>query len=124
MCAHTRPAARVDSLSGSNHGHWFGDLSRPSHITLGQHTNGSGVPRQSGHEGAFGDILIYDHPLTASERSQLHLWIRHKYHTAADDDAAPPATGGMPARRSEPSCGGRERGFAALDKSSIKRTTA
>lgn len=88
-----QPSRPIDSLSGSNHGHWFGDLSRPTHITLGQHTNGSGAPRQAGHEGAFGDILIYDHPLSAAERSQLHLWIRQKYDTPDTTKATPPSTG-------------------------------
>ena len=88
-----RPADRLDSLSGANHGHWFGDLSAPNHITLGQHTNGSGKPLKAGHQGAFGDILIYDHPLTAAERVQLHAWISHKYDKSSASDAAPPSTG-------------------------------
>ncbi len=89
----THPASRLDSLSGTNNGHWIGDLSRPSHITLGQHTNGNGTPQHAGHHGAFGDILIYDHPLTATERSQLHLWIRSKYDTSGATDSAPPSKG-------------------------------
>ena len=86
-------ARRIDSLAGSNSGHWFGDLTNPTNISLGQHTNGTGNPRQSGHQGAFGDILIYDHALTSAERSQLHLWIRHKYETAGPGPRKPPSKG-------------------------------
>ncbi len=84
---------QLDSLSGSNSGHWFGDLANPTHITLGQHTNGTGQPRQAGHQGAFGDILIYDHSLTSVERSQLHLWIRNKYEAPGSGPTSPPSKG-------------------------------
>ena len=88
-----KTARRTDSLSGSNHGHWFADLDSPAHISLGQHTNGLGKPLKAGHQGAFGDILIYDHSLSDSERARLHAWIRHKYESAAPTAPAPPTNG-------------------------------
>ncbi len=88
-----RPAPRLDSLSGSNSGHWFADLTKPTSISLGQHTAGTGTPRQSGHEGTFGDILIYDHPLTPVERLQLHRYIRDKYDVASESPSHPPKSG-------------------------------
>lgn len=64
------------SLAGGNHGHWFGDLHEPRHITLGQYAPEKGMPRSgSGHEGEFAQILIYDHPLSEDERRQLQLWL-------------------------------------------------
>ncbi|MDP7277852.1 MAG: DUF1549 and DUF1553 domain-containing protein [Planctomycetaceae bacterium] len=86
-------ARQLESLSGTNSGHWFADLVNPTSISLGQHTAGSGTPRQSGHEGTFGDVLVYDHPLSSAERLQLHRYIREKYDVASQPPTDPPRMG-------------------------------
>ncbi len=78
-------ASSLGSLSGKNHGDWFGDLANPTHITLGQHTNGSGNPQGSGHQGKIAQILIYEHPLNESERQLLKSFV--------SNDSAPPSRG-------------------------------
>ena len=72
-------ASRLGSLSGRNQGQWFGDLADLQHLSLGQHTAGSGQPKQSGHQGHFAEILIYDHPLDAAERMQLDRYLTNRY---------------------------------------------
>ena len=61
----------LGSLSGANRGQWFGDLSGPLHISLGQHTAGSGMPQGNAHMGAFAEVLSYDHPLTDDPIDQM-----------------------------------------------------
>lgn len=73
------------SLSGRNRGHWFAGLDRPTHITLGQHSAGTGSPKGNGHQGDFAEILIYDHPLDEAERRALAQYIQQKYASGASD---------------------------------------
>jgi hypothetical protein len=76
------------SLAESDEGDWFGDIPGPLHISLGQYSEGTGTPKQFGHAGHFGEILIYDHPLNAQERKSVGAYVRHKYKTGKDDAAA------------------------------------
>ena len=76
-------ARRLGTLSGKNQGQWFGDLPNFQHLSLGQHTAGSGQPKQSGHQGRFAEILIYDHPLDAAERALLDRYLATRYGAAA-----------------------------------------
>ena len=70
------PEPKIGTVAGSNRGRWFGDLASPRHITLGQYS-GITQPTVSSkpHTGAFAQILIYDHALNKSERSQLNEWL-------------------------------------------------
>ena len=87
-----KPAATTGSLSGSNRGHWYGALSNPQHITLGMYTAGSGNPRESGHQGAIAEVLVFDHPLDESERQQLDRYLKGRYR---DGPAEPLAIKGI-----------------------------
>ena len=84
---------QTGSLSGSNRGHWFGHIAAPKHVSLGQHTSGTGTPRGTGHAGLVGDLLIYDHELTKAERTAIAAWSRHKYDQVANDRPKPPTSG-------------------------------
>ncbi|MCA9061644.1 MAG: DUF1553 domain-containing protein [Planctomycetaceae bacterium] len=68
---------KTGSNAGANQGQWFGDLRSPKHVALGAYSEGTGTIRSGGayHVGEFSQILIYDHPLNASERSQLNDWM-------------------------------------------------
>ncbi|MEO1998909.1 MAG: DUF1549 and DUF1553 domain-containing protein, partial [Planctomycetaceae bacterium] len=88
-------AKRLGTLSGKNQGQWFGDLASMQHLSLGQHTAGSGQPKQSGHEGRFAEILIYDHPLDATERALLERYLTGRYGPAANTPAAKPPRQGL-----------------------------
>ena len=72
-------ASSTGSLSGENTGDWFGDISQPSHISLGQHTAGSGTPKGDSFQGAIAEMLIYDHPLSDQEIVELRQYIEEKY---------------------------------------------
>ena len=61
----------VGSLAGKNRGIWFSALDKINHLTLGQHTAGTGSPHGSEHIGKVAEILIYDHPLSRAEQKQL-----------------------------------------------------
>ncbi len=84
---------KTGSAAGSNQGKWFGDMPRLGHISLGQYSAGSGQVKSGGahHVGRFGEILIYDHPLTAGERETLGKYVAAKYQQGAT--ATPPQTG-------------------------------
>ncbi len=89
---------RTGSLAEPDEGDWFGDIPKPRHISLGQYNEGSGTPMQHGHLGRFGELLIYDHPLSVQERAALGSYIREKYHDgesieATKGGAAPPRAG-------------------------------
>ena len=83
----------LGSLAGSNHGPWFGDVARVAHVALGQYSAGSGQVKSGGahHVGRFGEILIYDHPLSASERDALTRYVAAKYQAGGKEQ--PPHTG-------------------------------
>lgn len=61
----------LGSLAGKNQGLWFAALDNIKHLTLGQHTAGTGSPQGAEHSGKIAEILIYDHPLSGDERAQL-----------------------------------------------------
>ena len=81
------------SSAGSNRGQWFGDLPDPRHIALGQYSEGVGAIKIAGahHVGSFGEILIYDHPLSNEERQAVGEYIAAKYQTGGV--AKPPEQG-------------------------------
>ena len=79
-------AATRGSRAGTNRGQWFAAIKDPSHISLGQYTEGTGVPKGNDHRGLFAEILIYDHPLDENERAQADAYIRGKYHGAGKSD--------------------------------------
>ena len=81
------------TLSGSNSGHWFGDIPGPNFISLGKHTQGSGNPGGNPYRGAFGEILVYDHPLAEGERAALEEYYGRKYGGKAAGPAEPPRAG-------------------------------
>ena len=74
-----QPAAQTGQLAGGNTGHWFGHLPTLKHLTLGQHTAGQGNPSGSGHQGRFAEVLLYDHPLNAAERTALQTYVAARY---------------------------------------------
>jgi hypothetical protein len=89
---------RTGSNAGSNQGQWFGDLSSPQHISLGQYSEGTGQIKvaDANHVGEIAHILIYDHPLNASEREALDVWQmsrRESALTTGEDSASPPGEG-------------------------------
>ena len=86
-----KPSPEPGSLAGENRGQWFGDLAGAKHISLGQHTNGTGEPQGNHHRGKFAEILIYDHPLDAPERGAVQQYITQKYR--AGQSPQPPQTG-------------------------------
>jgi hypothetical protein len=69
--------AEAGTLAGSNGGDWFGELPSPGHVSVGQCRLGecNGPP----HEGHIAEVLIYDHPLSGSERSRCEAYIVSKY---------------------------------------------
>ena len=93
------PAKEVGLLSGRNRGQWFGSIASPSHISLGQHTAGSGKLSGNEHVGRFSEILIYDHPLANVELSHLAAYLSAKYgvgdERSASRETRPPPSMGM-----------------------------
>jgi len=70
----------IGSLAGNNSGEWFGILGKnASHISIGEHTAGTGKTKNGGHKGLFAEVLIYDHALTGAERSVVDNYIQTKY---------------------------------------------
>ena len=65
-----RLAESVGTKSGKNNGDWFGDIAHPEHLSLGQHSAGTGAPKGNAHQGAFAEILIYDRPLAEADREE------------------------------------------------------
>jgi hypothetical protein len=72
-------APKLGSLSGANRGQWFGHLPAIQHLTLGQHTDGTGEAQGSGHQGKFAAILIYDHPLNKTERAAVNEYVEDRF---------------------------------------------
>ncbi len=81
------------SLSGRDQGEWFADLSAPRHITLGQHTAGTGKPAGAGHEGHFAELILYDHPLNEQERRHVAGYVQRKYQGSRAGAEQPPLEG-------------------------------
>ena len=81
------------TLSGSNSGYWFGDIPGPSFISIGKHTQGSGNPGGNPYKGAYGEILVYDHPLAEAERLALQEYYERKYGGQASGPVEPPRKG-------------------------------
>lgn len=82
---------KYGAVTGSNRGQWFGDLENPRNVTLGQFSRGSeAIVSANAHTGHFAQILIYDHSLTAPERSELDKWLNR---SGPDAPAEPPQTG-------------------------------
>ena len=67
------------SLSGENKGQWFASITSPSHISLGQHTSGTGTPEGASHEGKFAEIMIFDRPLDRQSRQTLASYFEGVY---------------------------------------------
>lgn len=88
-----KDAGAPGTLSGSNNGNWFGDIPMPSFISLGKHTQGSGKPGGNPYRGAFGELLVYDHPLGGDERAALQEYYGRKYGGKAAGPAEPPREG-------------------------------
>jgi hypothetical protein len=91
-------AGRTGSLAEADEGDWFADLASPKHVSLGQYNEGSGTPKQYGHRGHFGEILLYDHPLDKQEREAVAAYVQQKYqpdddNQGKDGPAAPPQEG-------------------------------
>ncbi len=92
-------------LSGANRGLWFDDLHGLQKMALGQYApHPDRIEPGHGHSGEFDQILIYDHPLTLSERATLQAWLNlsdgeapagppqeglHVWFDAGDPDADP-----------------------------------
>jgi hypothetical protein len=55
------------SLSGSNRGHWYNGLTKPSYLSLGAATNGTGKPELAFFNGRISQILVFNRVLTATE---------------------------------------------------------
>jgi hypothetical protein len=72
---------RTGSLAGSNRGQWFGDIPNPLHAALGQYSEGTGQVKVAAahHIGRFAEIMIYDHPLSKTERESIQSYISAKY---------------------------------------------
>jgi len=79
------PAAPLGSLSGSNQGEWFASLQNPEFLSLGMHTAGSGKPQNAAHQGAFAELLIFDHPLSKQEAVALTDYLEKKYQSDSAD---------------------------------------
>ncbi len=87
-------AGITGSLAEPDGGDWYGDLASPRHISLGQYNEGTGTPKQYGHLGHFGEILLYDHPLGEQERKAVAAYVQQKYLEDGDRASlAPPKKG-------------------------------
>ena len=75
----------LGSLAGNNRGLWFAALDKVNHLTLGQHTAGTGTPQGSEHLGKVAEILIYDHPLSTAEREQISAYFANKINGSKAD---------------------------------------
>jgi hypothetical protein len=89
---------RTGSNAGTNVGQWFGDLPNPEHISLGQYTEGSGRIKvdNAHHIGEFAHVLIYDHPLSETERLAVDTWLkspRNPRSLGSNQSANPPRDG-------------------------------
>lgn len=82
--------APLESLSGQNRGRWFADLAEAKHVSLGQHTKGSGQPEGNNHRGKFAEVLIYANPLTAEQRETLAAYIHDKYSSSETEESVRP----------------------------------
>ncbi|MCH2367722.1 MAG: DUF1549 and DUF1553 domain-containing protein [Planctomycetes bacterium] len=88
-----KEAGAAGTLSGSNNGNWFGDIPGPSFISMGKHTQGSGNPGGNPYRGAYGELLVYDHPLAKAERAALQDYFGRKYAGKAAGPLEPPRAG-------------------------------
>ncbi|MDP6444553.1 MAG: DUF1549 and DUF1553 domain-containing protein [Pirellulaceae bacterium] len=68
-------AEATGSLAGSNRGHWYGDIPSPRYVGLGQYTAGKGEPSDAPFFGSVAAILIFDHPLSAEERTKVDRYL-------------------------------------------------
>ncbi len=89
---------RTGSNAGTNQGQWFGDLSNPRHISMGQYSEGTGQIKvaDANHVGEFSQVLIYDHVLSDVERNALDAWLRSRRTGDASDaenSTEPPGEG-------------------------------
>ena len=62
-----RLSTEQGKLSGSNRGHWYNGLTKPSYLSLGAATNGTGKPETAFFNGRISQILVFNRPLTAAE---------------------------------------------------------
>ena len=88
-----KEAGVLGSLSGSNSGYWFGDIPAPGFISIGKHSQGSGKPGGNPYKGAYGEILVYDHPLADAERLAVQQYYERKYGGQASGPVEPPRKG-------------------------------
>ena len=88
-------AGNTGSLAEADGGDWYGDLASPRHISLGQYSEGRGTPKQFGHLGHFGEILLYDHPLGEQERKAVAAYVQKKYQAGGDGAPSEPPKKGL-----------------------------
>ena len=74
------PAKSLGSKSGSNKGKWYGDLSMPDYLSIGDYTEGTGQSKNAGHRGAVAEILIYGNSLNNEQLELLHSYVQQKLH--------------------------------------------
>ncbi len=86
-------AAALGTLSGTNKGDWFSSIQNPEYLAIGQQTDATQAPRGNAHKGQIAEILIYDHPLDESERTQVHTYTRSKYASQPSPNTSPPTRG-------------------------------
>ncbi|MBP85950.1 MAG: hypothetical protein CMJ64_04405 [Planctomycetaceae bacterium] len=76
-------------LSGRNQGQWFGDLTAPKHVSLGQYSAGTGTAKEAHHVGHFAEVLIYDHVLEDVERKAVGEYVDSRYSGAKPSTQLP-----------------------------------
>ena len=87
-----KSARELNKKSGGNNGKWYADIAKPEFISIGDYTEGTGQPRDSGHKGAFAEVLIYGRPLARGEVAALSAYVKTKY-SGQGSTPAPPSDG-------------------------------
>ena len=85
-------ARELNKKSGGNNGKWYADIVKPEFISIGDYTEGTGQPRDSGHKGAFAEVLIYGRPLARGEVAAFSAYVKTKY-SGQGSTPAPPTDG-------------------------------
>ncbi|MDP6891987.1 MAG: DUF1549 and DUF1553 domain-containing protein [Verrucomicrobiota bacterium] len=90
-----RPAKSLGSKSGSNTGKWYGDLSKPDYLSIGDYTEGTGQSKNADHKGTFAEILIYGNSLNDEQLELLHSYVQQKFHGMGGEKVSQPPTDGL-----------------------------
>ena len=85
-------ARELNKKSSGNNGKWYADIVKPEFISIGDYTEGTGQPRDSGHKGAFAEVLIYGRPLARGEVAAFSAYVKTKY-SGQGSTPAPPTDG-------------------------------